>query len=215
MTTDAERRLAVAVHDVEPATFERCALIRDWLEDQGVDRATLLVVPATDMHPFDRRSPELARWLAERRDRGDAIAQQGFCGTSGGEFTRLGARDTRRSVDAGRRLLHLAGVKPRGFVAPAYAYTPALHEALALSYEWWAGLREVYRRTFAEPLSATAVSLARLAEPWRLRRQAAFAGDLLRIDIHPGDLDGGRRVAAYERVLHRARVRRVVTYDAL
>ena len=27
----AERTIAVALHDVEPATFERCALIRDWL----------------------------------------------------------------------------------------------------------------------------------------------------------------------------------------
>ena len=32
-----ERRLAVAVHDIEPATFERAALIRDWLDDLGVD----------------------------------------------------------------------------------------------------------------------------------------------------------------------------------
>jgi len=111
--------------------------------------------------------------------------------------------------------LHLAGVEPRGFVAPAYAYTPALHEALARSYEWWAGLREIHRRAVSEPLSATAVSLARLCEPWRLRRRAALGGELLRIDIHPGDLDGGRRVAAYERVLRKARHRRVVTYDAL
>jgi hypothetical protein len=29
-------RIAVALHDVEPATFERCALIRDWLADCGV-----------------------------------------------------------------------------------------------------------------------------------------------------------------------------------
>ena len=38
--------LAVAVHDIEPATFERAALIRDWLDDLGVDRVTLLVIPA-------------------------------------------------------------------------------------------------------------------------------------------------------------------------
>src|SRR4051812_29051109 len=66
--------IAVAIHDVEPATFERCALIRDWLDDHGVDRVTLLVIPAPDLHPFFQRRPELAAWLLDCRDRGDAIA---------------------------------------------------------------------------------------------------------------------------------------------
>ena len=46
--------IAVALHDIEPATFERCALIRDWLDDHGVDRVTLLVIPARDLHPARR-----------------------------------------------------------------------------------------------------------------------------------------------------------------
>src|SRR2546423_2591459 len=32
------RRIALALHDIEPATFERCALIREWLDDHGVER---------------------------------------------------------------------------------------------------------------------------------------------------------------------------------
>ena len=68
----------MAIHDVEPATFERCALIRDWLDDHGIDRATLLVIPAPDLHPFFQRRPDLAAWLLDCRDRGDAIAQHGF-----------------------------------------------------------------------------------------------------------------------------------------
>jgi hypothetical protein len=122
-----DRRLAVALHDVEPATYERCALIRDWLDDHGVVRATLLVTPAADLHPFDRRSPELADWLAERRAAGDAIAPQGICGQ---------------------------GFGGRG-------------------------------------------------------------GELLRLDIHPSDLQRRRRVAALEKVLRRAEGRVAVTYDAL
>src|SRR5437773_9943501 len=70
--------IAVAAHDIEPATFERCALIRDWLDDHGVDRATLLVIPARDLHPVGERSPEMASWLRERRRAGDSIAQHGF-----------------------------------------------------------------------------------------------------------------------------------------
>jgi glycosyltransferase involved in cell wall biosynthesis len=70
--------IAVALHDVEPATFERCALIRDWLDDHGVDRVTLLVIPARDLHPLSDRRPEIATWLAERVRGGDAVAQHGF-----------------------------------------------------------------------------------------------------------------------------------------
>ena len=53
-----ESRLAVALCDIEPATFEHVALIREWLLDLGVDRVTT--------------------WLAERRRMGDAVARQGF-----------------------------------------------------------------------------------------------------------------------------------------
>lgn len=205
-----ERRLAVALHDVEPATYERCALIRDWLADHGVDRATLLVTPAPDLHPFDRSSPELAAWLTERRQAGDAIAQHGFCGRA---FGGLGEAETRRAVAAGRRLLHLAGVEPRGFVAPAYAYTPALHAALARSFDWWAALRTVHRRALADPVSATAVSLGRLIGPLRAHRRPGE--ELLRLDIHPRDLDRRHTVGALETVLVRAQGRRAVTYDGL
>ena len=73
--TGSRRTLAVALHDIEPATFERCALIRDWLDDHGVNRVTLLVIPARDLHPLAERSPDMVSWLIERERTGDAIAQ--------------------------------------------------------------------------------------------------------------------------------------------
>src|SRR4249919_2654965 len=137
--------LAVAIHDVEPATYERCALIRDWLDDHGVDRVTLLVIPAPDLHPFHDRRPELAEWLDERAHLGDAVAQHGFRhravagrgraarlhGGPSAEFVGLDGDETRRAVLAGRRVLRLAGIQPRGFVAPGYAYTSALRDTVA------------------------------------------------------------------------------------
>ena len=77
MTRDGQQ-IAVAIHDVEPATFEKVALVRDWLDDHGIDRATLLVVPAPDLHPLQDRDEGLVDWLAERRRSGDAIAQHGL-----------------------------------------------------------------------------------------------------------------------------------------
>jgi predicted deacetylase len=157
------RTIAVALHDIEPATFERCALIRDWLDDHGVDHATLLVIPARDLHPLAERSPEMVSWLIERERSGDAIAQHGFqhlrSPISRGpyatlrtfnvdhesEFVGLDTRETRRAVDAGWRLMKLAGIEPRGFVAPGYAYTPALKRTLGERFHWWAALLGLYR----------------------------------------------------------------------
>ncbi len=126
-----EHTLAVAVHDIEPATFERAALIREWLDDLGVDRVTLLVIPARDVHPLADRRVEVATWLLERAGRGDAIAQHGFhhiqsrqprwpphpryaVARESPEFVGLDALATARSLDAGRRILKLAGIEPRG-----------------------------------------------------------------------------------------------------
>jgi Uncharacterized protein conserved in bacteria (DUF2334) len=163
--------IAVALHGIEPATFERCAVIRDWLDDHGIDRVTLLVIPARDLHPVGERSPEMVEWLCERRRAGDSIAQHGFqhvrprSGGSGrrllarahghrdGEFVGLDCEETRRAVHAGWRVLKLAGIEPDGFVAPAYAYTPALRQTLSLRFSWWAGLLRVHR-TPQPPLDA-------------------------------------------------------------
>jgi predicted deacetylase len=230
--------LAVALHDVEPATFERCALIRDWLDDLGVDRITLLVIPAADMHPVGDRAPELTSWLAERARRGDEIAQHGFQhlqvrrasrvrqlvaraqGARAAEFVGLGEADTRRVVDAGRRILHLAGLDARGFVAPAYAYTPALRAALTERFAWWAGLVRLHAgdRVRLAPAVGLGTSgpVKRATSPVALRVGAALSGRTLRLDLHPADLDHPRHVLALESVLRgTARRREPVTLDQL
>src|ERR1044071_9280461 len=115
--------LAIGLHGVEPATFERCAPIRDWLSDLGVDRATLFVTPAPRMRPFFQASPQLAEWLLERRERGGCGTQHGFAGGAGAEFPALSRSVAREKLAAGRRLLRLAGLDPRGFVASGYSST--------------------------------------------------------------------------------------------
>jgi predicted deacetylase len=239
------RAIAVAVHDVEPATFERCALIRDWLSDHGVDRVTLLVIPARDLHPLGERSPEMASWLAERRRAGDSIAQHGFHheragqrgfspqallsppGRRAGEFVGLGADETQRAVNAGWRVLKLAGIEPDGFVAPAYAYTPALHGVLARRFRWWAGLFGLHTRADeagedrARLLApawglGTSGPMQRALSPALIRAGSLVCGRTLRIDLHPTDLQHPRHMIALEWVLGRAGHRReAITYDEL
>jgi predicted deacetylase len=232
------RTIAVAIHDVEPATYERCALIRDWLDDHGVDRVTLLVIPAADLHPFFQRRPELAAWLLDCRDRGDAIAQHGlrhrrvrppgalrrplaaWQGGAAAEFPGLDASETAASVEAGRRTLARAGLEPRGFVAPGYAYTPALRSALAHSFDWWATLLSLRRarggRSMSPALCLGTSSRLKLAfSPLLVRGGAATAGRMLRLDLHPADFEHPGHVLALESVLRNARGRQAVTYDEL
>jgi predicted deacetylase len=232
--------IAVALHDVEPATFERCALIRDWLDDHGVDRVTLLVIPAPDLHPFHDRRPDLAEWLDERSRGGDAIAQHGFqhrrSRRGGGgarqllarmqageaaEFVGLDAAETRRAVLAGRRVLRLAGIQPRGFVAPGYAYTDALRETLSTTFEWWAGIGRLHRASGSTSTTApaltfgTSTALRRWTSPRIVRAGAYVSGDLLRLDLHPAHLDHPRHIGAVEKLLQAAHDRSAVTYDEL
>ncbi len=210
--------IAVAVHGIEPATFERCALIRDWLDDHGVDRVTLLVIPARDLHPVGERAPAMVAWLSERRMAGDSIAQHGFqhsVSRRHGEFVGLDAPETRRAVHAGWRVLKLAGIEPDGFVAPAYAYTSALHLTLAERFRWWAGLLRLHRaptnagKGFRDPLapawSMTASGpINRLFSPPLLRAAAMLPLSTLRLDLHPADLARPRHMMALERALERS-----------
>jgi len=241
----ARPRIAVALHDIEPATFERCALIRDWLDDHGVDRVTLLVIPARDLHPLGERSPAMADWLLERSRAGDSIAQHGFQHVQlrrgaissralahgrrrrAAEFVGLDGDETRRAVDAGWRVLKLAGLEPEGFVAPAYAYTPALRELLPRRFRWWAGLLQLHRplaasdgdprRLLAPAWGMGTHSLLRRAlSPSLIRAGALLAGSTMRLDLHPADLQHPRHMLALERVLGRAGMRReAITYDDL
>jgi predicted deacetylase len=252
MPRSAEGRIAVALHDVEPATFERCALIRDWLDDHGVDRVTLLVIPARDLHPLADRRPEIASWLTERVKAGDAVAQHGFQHLRAhpghwsrpgrprlrhepAEFVGLDVRETERALDAGRRVLKLAGVDARGFVAPAYAYTPALRGMLDTRFRWWAGSWGLHATGLAEngmqrrpapgrslSLSAPAIGLGnasvarRAISPALLRAATLLAGDTLRLDLHPSDLALPSHMLTLEWVLRRSVPRRrPVTYDEL
>jgi predicted deacetylase len=251
------RTIAVALHDIEPATFERCALLREWLDDRGVDRVTLLVIPARDLHPLGERSPEMVGWLSARRRAGDSIAQHGFrheqlrrgelsrqtlAHTHGrraaAEFVGLDGEETRRAVNAGWRLLKLAGVEPDGFVAPAYAYTPALRRALAPKFRWWAGLLRLHgtpaphgapadlHEDIDEPSSPTWLAptwslasdnpLRRPLSPSLIRIGSMLSAHTLRLDLYPSDLQHRRQLRALEQALGRGgRQRQAITYDEI
>jgi len=230
-------RIAVAVHDVDPRTFDTCVWLRDWLFERGIDRATLLVIPAGRSHQFQDARPDMVGWLRDWRRAGDAVAQHGFrhvqdrpgpplrgwmgrwSGSGAAEFAGLDAEGARTAADAGWRVLARAGIASAGFVAPAYAYTPALRRHLAEGYSWWAGMWKLH--VPGASLAAPALMLGTSRRPRQalspsvLRARARVAGPLLRLDVHPADVDRPRHLAALERVLELSRGRRAVTYDEL
>jgi predicted deacetylase len=230
--------IAVALHDVEPRSFKRCAQIRDWLALRGVDRVTLLVIPAPRLHPFDSVSPELADWLRGRRSAGDCVAQHGLrhlrtqrtgplrslhaalAGGPAAEFAGLDADASAATVDAGRAVLGAAGLSARGFVAPAYLYTPALRSALPARFDWWADRWTVHTprgRLRAPALClGSSTNLRRRTSPALVRALARLArSGPLRLDVHPADFDRPRHVAVIERVLDQAAGRECATYADL
>jgi predicted deacetylase len=205
------RRLAVALHDVEPATYDRCALIRDWLNDLGVDRATLLVIPAPDLHAFDRRRPELAAWLEERVQAGDSIAQHGFQ-----------HRQTRTAGAPRQLLARLQGgtaAEFPGLDAGETERAGALREVLTATFDWWAGVWTVHDghgglRSPALGLG-TSGPLRRALSPPLVRAGALVPSRTIRLDLHPADFDHPRNVLALEWVLRRAHRHAPITYDEL
>ena len=229
--------LAVAIHDVQPASLERCKEIRAWLTCRGIERVTLLVIPAPGLHPFSRR-PGLVEWLTWLCSRGDVVAQHGlehaqarraalprqwlasWQGGRAAEFAGLRAGEARARIVAGRRLLTLVGLDPRGFVAPGYAYTRELRHELSRSFAWWGsswaieGPAGAVVRTPAVGLG-TSSGLKRCLSPTVARFGALLNPAVLRLDVHPADFDHERHVRALEAVLDRASRRKAITYDDL
>jgi uncharacterized protein len=229
--------VAVALHDVEPRSFARVREIKRWLSARGIERSTLLVIPAADLHPIGARAPELAAWLRERVASGDCVAQHGLAhkaaavapwprsliaawqGGGAAEFPGLGAEDTARRVHAGRRLLFELELDPRGFVAPGYAYTRALRGVLADSFDWFADTRRI--STHSKEIKSRALCLGsstplkRKLSPTLVRAAGRTAGEVMRIDVHPADFDLPGHVATLESLIERAHGRTAVTYDEL
>src|ERR1700751_4724604 len=66
------------------------------------------------------------------------------------EFVGMSGEEARRAVDAGWRLLKLAGLEPNGFIAPGYAYSRAMRRALPQRFRWWADRLHLYPAQPAE-----------------------------------------------------------------
>jgi uncharacterized protein len=214
--------LLVSIHDVTPALAPAVERLWALCAERGVVPA-LLVVPNWHGEWDLARHPEFVRWLRERAVAGAEIVlhgerhdEAGLARTPAnairawgrtdreGEFLGLGREAARERIERGAALLRMLGLRPIGFVPPAWLARDEGHAAVAdagLGFsEDEAGIRffpggrrlasaavRWSTRGRLRPWGSVVVARGR----WRLQREAPYP----RLAFHPRDLDH-RAVAA-------------------
>jgi len=216
--------LCVSIHDVAPATWERCRRLLAAVAEVAPVPLTLLVVP--DYH---RRGDGLPPWyrnaLADRLAAGDELALHGLVHldeappprsptawfarrvltAAEGEFAALPADAAAARLQTGLACFRAAGWPLRGFVAPAWLLGDGGWRALEASpfaYTTTAAQFHLLhpRRAVAAPVIAYSTrSRARrlLSLAWHRLHRPADDAPLVRLALHPDD-------ALYPAVLRQA-----------
>ena len=207
--------LVVSVHDVAPATFERSVRLVKILESRGV-RASLLVIPGVWKGHGPLSDDRFAAWLREVEGRGHEIIQHGLhhvaVHSRGGLRTRLGhligrgceefwelsSSEAYELAREGRLRLSAVGIRPKGFIAPAWLASRGTMRALReLEFEF-----STTHSRIVDLGSATSVrSFALSQRPGSsmtlfaavIVRLLGFSimrsGGVVRVAMHPDDLD--------------------------
>lgn len=198
--TGGPRTAIFSIHDVAPQTLEQVAELRQMIAAYaGPVPISLLVVPR--YHGADWWHETARSWIEDAAGGGDEIVLHGYehrspDGRDGAEFLRgMPEPCVRSRLERGLARLVDLGLRPVGFIAPAYAHPAALGRALrALPVGWWATRTEVYAggtrvRLWSLGLG-TSTAWRRATSPTaaRLALRVASPAAALRLDLHPADL---------------------------
>ncbi len=226
------RRSLVSLHDVTPAHADVVFASIEHLRKKGVDALTLLVVPDYHRRADLRDHPRFCRQLLEVLGPRDEIALHGYYHladsrptsasarlaaatlTAGeGEFQALDLAEAKQRIEAGLDVLRQTlGVRPRGFVAPAWLQNDQVVRAVRdCGLDWCEDHWFVAHVRSGEQLLAPALSMAS-RDP--LRRQGSVATSkvgapllpslrTVRLAVHPGDYGHPELVRSLDHVLDR------------
>jgi uncharacterized protein len=208
--------LIVSVHDVAPSTKPIADTIVSELTRKGVRRCSLLVVPDYHRQGASMKDRQFVSWLRNLEAAGHEIVIHGYFHerprelrerfleklitqfyTQGeGEFYDVGYDEAFWRIKTARDEFQAAGLKPRGFVAPAWLLSSEAERAARdAEMEYTTRLRIVRDLRSGETFSARslvysvrnrwrrAVSLAWNAALSRLLKDRP----LIRLSIHPPD----------------------------
>lgn len=215
---DKKRALVVSIHDVSPQTQVRTEEMLGDLARIGVGRVSLLVIP--DHHGRGRISEDdgFPGWLREKCASGHEAVLHGYhhlraarendgawkrvvtqCYTAGeGEFFDLRMGVARELLDRGLAELEACGVKPRGFIAPAWLLGEEAEQAVREEgFEYTTRIGTVTDFSNGQEFASRSLVWSVRAR-WRrvcsvawnaalVRREGGNA--LMRIGLHPPDWD--------------------------
>lgn len=222
--------LCIALHDVAPATWPRCARLLAMLDGIGARAITLLVVPDFHRRGIVAGDAAFISAIESRRERGDEIALHGYSHVdeslaprspsawfrrrvltaSEGEFSALDRASAAQRIAAGRDMLARIGWPVDGFVPPAWLTSRGARDALAASDLLYTTTHTALvdlqggRVLDAPSVTASARSAWRRAvsERWLgAARWATRESLIVRAGLHPVDADHPRLLAAWRSLL--------------
>jgi len=214
--TMAGRSLIVSLHDVAPATWDTTRKIIDELQRHGVRASSLLVVPDYHHSGSSMQDRAFVSELRQLENAGHEIVIHGFfherprhSGESfpdqfitrvytqdEGEFFDLPYDEAFHRITRARKEFEQAGLKPHGFVAPAWLLGPEAERAARdAGMEYTTRLGSVRDLRSGDIFPARSLVYSARNE-WRrtvslgwnaMLAQLSRGQSLVRISIHPVD----------------------------
>ena len=208
--------VVVSVHDVAPCTQQITSTIISELSSHGVRVCSVLVVPDYHHEGLFARHREFAAWLRALEADGHEIVIHGyfherprepgetlrdkfmtrFYTQNEGEFYNLGYEEALRRITAARDEFRAVGLKPRGFIAPAWLLGAEAEQAVRdAELEYTTRLRTVCDLR-SESTFAARTLVYSVHNNWRRTLSCSWNAalfrllknkPLLRISIHPPD----------------------------
>jgi predicted deacetylase len=212
----ARDSMIISLHDVAPSTQEIVNTIIAQLSRHGVKVCSLLVVPDYHHQGLFTKNQQFVSWLRGLESDGHEIVIHGYfherpCGTKEsfrdrfftrfytqqeGEFYDLNYEEALRRITAARDEFYASGLKPRGFVAPAWLLSMEAERAVRdAGMEYTTRLHKVCDLKAGRDFTAGSIVYS-VRRNWRRRLSRISnvvlfrflkGNPLLRISVHPPD----------------------------
>jgi predicted deacetylase len=195
-------QLIVSVSGVSDRTLTEVDAFCELLDARGVPASFLVAPRIKGGYRLDSDAPTV-EWLADRRERGDAIVLHGFDEAATkkrrGEFATLPAHEANLRLMAADRVLEHLGLRTRLFAAPGWTVSQGTVTALPRNgFRLLAGLSGITDLARQTMVRARVLGIGEgfLSEPWWCRTLVLAAERTAR-------RDGIVRVAVHARHLRR------------